>query len=419
MIRYCRFTSSRSRSNGQIALRTIAVLAGVALGISAAITSIGCDSGSTFLPPPPDGLHTAEAEATPDLPVPPGLDADSVGARSIEMVLDRRDANETEVVAAAARMQAGIDKVKLRYKILSETESPAHQLDFVREAVARRPLTLIVEPADPTDAALVETLEKARADGIPVVLMNRPLRSSGSGAESGKAGGSVANSSAAASRGSIPGAQSASKPDGQKRPFILVAPPSFTDASRQLVASAIRNAKNAQLDPKGGAILLINTAGDAFIPERSAAVRKALADNGITTVEELRFSKSTSAAAKLLNEKLKANPKLVLVFAIDGQATSACRQVMSELIPDRLYVQAGFPADAVYGDLVRVADFAAVAGFIPNRVVRKAIATAISLAQGREVPSRVEVSVEVHDSDEKSTTPQSPVYYKAQTKKAL
>ena len=63
--------------------------------------------------------------------------------------------------------------------------------------------------------------------------------------------------------------------------------------------------------------------------------------------------------------------------------------------------------------MVRVGDFAAVAGFIPNRVVRKAIATAVSLSQGKDVPSRVEVPVEVHDSDEKATTPQSPAYYKS------
>ena len=33
------------------------------------------------------------------------------------------------------------------------------------------------------------------------------------------------------------------KPGGAK-PFVLVAPPAFTDAARQLVTSAIRNAKN-------------------------------------------------------------------------------------------------------------------------------------------------------------------------------
>ena len=90
------------------------VLAGAALAVSAAITSIGCDSSNTFLPPPPEGLRGAAAEDTIDLPVPPGLDAASAGVRSVEMILDRRDSSEIDGINTAARMQAGVDKVKLR-----------------------------------------------------------------------------------------------------------------------------------------------------------------------------------------------------------------------------------------------------------------------------------------------------------------
>ncbi len=88
---------------------------------------------------------------------------------------------------------------------------------------------------------------------------------------------------------------------------------------------------------------------------------------------------------------------------------------MSELIPDRLFVQSAFASDGNPADMTRAGDFAAVAAFAPNRVIRKAITTAVSLSQGRDVPARVEVPVEVHDSDEKSSTPQSPVYYKAKS----
>ena len=42
-------------------------------------------------------------------------------------------------------------------------------------------------------------------------------------------------------------------------------------------------------------------------------------------MEEITFSKSAEVGAKLLKEKLKANPKLVLVFAIDGLSTAACQ----------------------------------------------------------------------------------------------
>ena len=66
--------------------------------------------------------------------------------------------------------------------------------------------------------------------------------------------------------------------------------------------------------------------------------------------------------------------------------------------------------------MTRVGDFAAVAGFVPNRVIRKAINTAVSLSQGhRRCPPGSKLPVEVHDSDEKSSTPQSPVYYRNQS----
>ena len=81
--------------------------------------------------------------------VPPGLEGGSAGASSVEMILDRRDSTEIEGLLAATRTQAGIDKVKLRTKILGDTESPARQVELVREAIARKPLALIVEPADP------------------------------------------------------------------------------------------------------------------------------------------------------------------------------------------------------------------------------------------------------------------------------
>ena len=162
-------------------------------------------------------------------------------------------------------------------------------------------------------------------------------------------------------------------------------------------------------------MILINTVGDPFIHDRTLAIRTALKENGITAVEEINFSKSADVGAKLLKEKLKANPKLVLVFAIDGLSTTALRQVMPELIPDRLFVQSAFASDGNYGDMTRAGDFAAVAGFVPNRIIRKAISTAVSLSQGRDVPARVEVPVEVHDSDEKSSTPQSPLYYKTKS----
>jgi ABC-type sugar transport system substrate-binding protein len=413
MFGYFRLPSSANAPKFLGLSRMFVVPAGAVLAVSSAMMLIGCDSKGTFLPPPPDGLRGAVSEDTIDVPAP-GLEGASSGARSVEMILDHREPIEIDGVMAAARTQAGIDKVRLRAKVLGDADLPSHQVELVREAIARHPLALIVEPAEPCDTRMAEVLQKAQGDGIPVVLVNRPLAATSPNASAATATDDATKNSNVPTNATGP-ARSAMPESADSRLLVLVAPPSFTQSARQLVASTIRNAKNAHLDPHGGAVLLANKFVDPFTHERSIAIRNALKDAGITTVEELSFSKSADLGAKLLKEKLTTNSKLVLVFAIDGLGTSAARLAMSELIPDRLFVQSAFASDGNFADMTRAGDFAAVAAFAPNRVIRKAITTAVSLSQGRDVPARVEVPVEVHDSDEKASTPQSPVYYKAKS----
>ncbi len=155
-------------------------------------------------------------------------------------------------------MQAGLDKVRLKTTVLRDADLPSDQVALVRDAIARHPLALIVEPADPTDTQMAEALQKASAAGIPVVLVNRPMSTKGSAAAAAKAGDPVGKGSGASSANAVsPGTPNTSS-SGGARPLVLVTPPSFNPAARLLVASAIRNARNAKLDPKGGAVLLMN-----------------------------------------------------------------------------------------------------------------------------------------------------------------
>ena len=83
----------------------------------------------------------------------------------------------------------------------------------------------------------------------------------------------------------------------------MVAPPPFSSSARELVAAAIRNAKAAELDPNGGAIIVINTLGDQFIPERVAGIRDALKTAGITSVEEIRFANDVATGENLVKDE--------------------------------------------------------------------------------------------------------------------
>jgi ABC-type sugar transport system substrate-binding protein len=368
------------------------------LFVAAAIAaSGGCESGS-FMPPPPPELQSPGAEAAPAntaVPALDGLEIAPVGGKPIELILGRHGAVESEAYATAARVQAGLDKVKLKIDILGEADPPARQADFVRDALARNPLALIVEPADPEDARLTEALHDAQAKRVPIVLLNRPLSSG----RSSLSGPSERGAEAAKGTAAIPGGP---------KPVVLVTSASFIPPANQLIGSAIRNAKNARLDPKGGAVIVINSDGDSSIEDRARAIRSALRSSVINEIEEVRFSGDLEVGARLVVERLKANPKPVMVFAVDSLSCAAIRHAKDKIIAERPFVMAGFAAEEHYSETAQFGEFAAVAEFAPLRVLRKAIGTAVSLAKGRSLPGRVEVPIIVSDSPENSGLPKGP-----------
>jgi ABC-type sugar transport system substrate-binding protein len=361
----------------------------VALAVTmAAGASSGCGSGD-FLPPPPAELQGALEGAPGSAPgsgtATPGQSSSTI---TIDLILSgRTDAEETEIQKAGARTQAGFDKVRLH--IIDPRESPdspgktaatpQNQAQLVRAAVARHPHALVVEPADPADPALAQAIEEAGNAHVPVVLVGRPLTGL-----------------------SQPAAPPLAAPTSS---VILVAPPPFAESAKQLVASAIRNAKNAKLNPQDGAFLLINTSGDALIPQRVAAIRDALKAAGITTLEEIPFSRDAQVGYKLLTDRLQANKKPPLVFSVDFNSSAASNHVASELAQDRPFVQAAYTSDDNLIRMTKMGELAAAVEFVPTRMLRKAISTAVSLAQGRDVSSRVEIPVVFHDSPEKAGLP--------------
>ena len=269
-------------------------LVGASLMVAAVALSTGCDSSSTFLPPPPDELRGAssdESSSSVNVPIPRGLESASVGARSIELILGRHEPPELDAYIAAARLQAGVAKFKLRNMSLGTQDPPGKQLELVREAEARNPLALILEPADPSDSQLAEIIQKIRENGTPVVLLNRPLEAKGSKA--------VAPQDAKGAPGTSTGA----------KPLVVITPPSFTESGRKLVAAVIRNTKNAQLDPKGGAVILISSIGDSFLPDRTAAIKNALKAQGITSVDEITFPRTIEVGRKTPDRKAQSKPQ--------------------------------------------------------------------------------------------------------------
>jgi ABC-type sugar transport system substrate-binding protein len=315
----------------------------------------------------------------------------------IELILDKHPVDETEYWKSAARMQAGLDRAKIKVTFLGEPGISPYQADLVREVVARRPPVVVVEPADPSDPKLAEAVREVRDAGISVVLLGRPL------ASTEPAAATKADTKPAAKAGASPGQdQSTQTSAGSRRPapLVVVTPPSFAPTSKQLVASAIRITKNMGADPNAGTVVLYEAKADLFVEKRLTAMRDALKAAGITKVKEIRFEGDNKVAEKALTDFLNANPTFVMIFALDHQGFVANRQVANALKEKRPLVSAGYTWDDHLANMAQYGEFAAIAEYVPIRLIRKATSTAIAMAQGKEMPSQVEIPLVVHDSPE-------------------
>ena len=304
-------------------------------------------------------------------PAPDVAGQEFASARAVEIVLAPREGDEAAIWQGAARTQSGHEKIKVKVAITGADRPQAKQIDLVREAMARNPRVLVVEPIDPADVALAQAVADTRAQGIPVILVGRAL----------------------SAQSTVPPSPSGTA----TAPLVVVAPPPFASSAREMVAAAIRNAKAAELDPNGGAIIVSSTVGDRFMPERLDAIREALKTAGITPVDEIRVDNDSKAGEKLVKESLSAHPKFALIFSVDYASTAAIRGLLNLKDDSPFVVAACYTSDVNFQDISRQAPVAAAVEFTPVRLLRKAIATAASLSQGKVIPSPAELNMAVED----------------------
>ena len=142
MQRWLRFPARGSRMGARRPARSSGSRAWVVVATLGLGTFAGCDADS-FVPPRSDELRAAGGgvpdSTTARVGMARGRDASTASARAVELVLDRRDSEEAEIVTAQARIQAGIDKAKLKINMLEVQDLPARQSELVTEALRATP----------------------------------------------------------------------------------------------------------------------------------------------------------------------------------------------------------------------------------------------------------------------------------------
>jgi ABC-type sugar transport system substrate-binding protein len=363
--------------------------------LAACLPFVGCDSES-FTPSRPAELTRANTPSTPAPAASPAAaprpGTPAVGARAIELIAAPRAAVESDVMKTSARSQAGMDKVRIQIAVEGENSTPGTQADLVRKAVARNPLAILVEPAEPAGPDLATAVAEARERGMTVVLVGR--------SPAGKL----------PEEGEIDGT---SHPRGA---LIRVVHEPFASPARALVAAALNNSRNAKLSLEGGAIVLIDTASDPLVEDRAGALAAALRDAGVTRISEVRYASDSNLGEKKLDERLETDQKARIVLAADNASTRAAYAMANKKSEDRPVVVAGFTTDETDVGMVRMGEYAGIAAFSEDRMIRKAITTAAQAAAGQRISGTIEVKIPVHLSPADSVAPRMNAQLKSMMK---
>ena len=320
-----------------------------------ALVSAGCETQT-----PPSLANRAKTTAA----------SSAQGMKSLEVALAPKSPIEVEVLKVAARIQAGMDTIRIQF-----AESASGQAAAVREAVARKPPAIIVEAPEAADPELAKAVAEAKAKGIPVVVVGHSLGGEGT------------------------------SPEGAARE-VVVAPKPFDQTAKELVRLAARNAVNGKLDPKAGALVVSRPAVDPLVDDRVAALKKALADFGVADVDAFRFEGDLAAGKAAIQEKLAAHPKATMVLAAESVSLAAAQGAVT---PERRYTIAGYSSDeSVAKSMTTTGEYAGVGLFFMERLLRKGINVAVHVLRGDKVADRVEVDADVISSSLQAGLPLGP-----------
>jgi len=272
----------------------------------------------------------------------------------IELVLRSVDSPDRAAWPQLGRMEAGSSKVSFRSSAPAAGDPPQKQAELIRRAATRGASALIVE-AEP-DPRVAEALQEVKSRGTPVVLLARPL----------------------------PGHE-------QDFPLVTVEPP--IEAAHSLVKAAIEDAKTAKLPSDGTAVILAPKTPDVFSDDQLAALKTAIGQAGIATPEVIPYDGSQSDAVKIVNERLKSDTKLTLVFALDSEALLGALSAREGVKKERKLIVAGFGDADHYMGQTLYNQAAGVANRDLGPMFRTALRLAVRLANGEQVEQRTAIPI--------------------------
>jgi ABC-type sugar transport system substrate-binding protein len=283
--------------------------------------------------------------------------APAARSRLVELILAQPPRIERAWLTQFLRRDCGIKKCAF-HVTNPEGRSPMSASDMakaIRKAADRMTGCLIVEPLD--DPQVREALDEARTKGLPIILLDTPVPSSG-------------------------------------KPFTTVAFTGFAEASKAIVQSLKEEAARLRLPASGTALMLENRDNDVYSRQRMESLKGALNAAGIA-YEVLAFQGDAKVVGDLVLKHLDAHPGVTMILGGDDFAMGGIQQARTERKSQEKprVVAGGYAAfDEQDSPLVRAGtEFLADCSI--SVFSRKALQLALDLMDGKSAPERVDVEI--------------------------
>ncbi|MFO0951135.1 MAG: hypothetical protein U0835_08285 [Isosphaeraceae bacterium] len=306
----------------------------------------GCDSNS-MLPPPPPELTTIPTTATSTPP-----------ARTVEMILRPGTTPDRTLWESVGRQEAG-KRLALFSLAQPKPGSPASaQADLIRQAVKRGISSLVVEPVD--DPEVAAALNEAVASGVPVVLMEYPV-----------------------------------KAKDPARPLHRIRRAPFGKAVEPLAAAILKDLKAVGAS-ESHALVTFNAStgpeGKADVDQICEALRKI----GIARVDVVEFPSRYEEARKVLTAAVEKDPKVTVIVASEAEGVTGMLGTYDDTKSQRTLALGGLMTVDALANPAAMTNCAGVLDRNVPSMSREAVRRALELAGGGLVPEEIEIPLHFH-----------------------
>jgi ABC-type sugar transport system substrate-binding protein len=232
---------------------------------------------------------------------------------------------------------------------------------------------------------MAPALEEAREKGVAVILVDRPVPSTG-------------------------------------KPFPLVTRPPYINIARDLIDAAIKEAKAVGLPTDGPALVLVDGHKDDRTDARVEALKAALSERGVNLVDAPVFGANaetddSNEAMKILEQVTASKGPLAIVVTDNAIGLGGGSSARGPLGTKGEYVLVGLSVDRGTEGMTSYQDVAAVGYMNPAEVARQAVAEAARMLKGQSVPEKTEVPFTIFRSPGPRPAGGSP-YMKKQARPA-